>query len=88
MAEKARNIFKIIKKQREQEFIPPNDPSQSYYRTFDKTRMSWPIALLYKGRIDILALIVILIVFMAICVIAFLYIFILPALKYLLEVLF
>ncbi len=46
--EKPSKTFKRVRKQREDEFIPPYDPRSPYKRNFEKTHMSWPTALLYS----------------------------------------
>ena len=59
MVEKPSKIIRKISKQRKKEFLPEQAPSQPYVRQFRKTRMSWPIALIYMGRKDILVLVLV-----------------------------
>ena len=81
-------IMKRVIKQRDREFVPPYDPTTTYKRTFDRTKMSWPLALLWKGRYDILVFVSIVIILLMIALGLFVYYIIIPALKYILEVLF
>lgn len=53
--ERPSKAFKRVRKQREDEFIPPGQPDRSYQRRFTKTKMSWPLALWYAKRLDVLA---------------------------------
>lgn len=59
MIEKPSKVIKRMRKEREREFTPDMDPSQSYARQFQKTRMGWFTMLIYKGRYDVIAIVVI-----------------------------
>jgi hypothetical protein len=52
--EKPGKTFKRVKKQREEEFTPPHDPSQPFNRQYQKTRMPWQLEVIRKGRWDVL----------------------------------
>ena len=67
--EKPSKTFKRIKKQRQEEFLPPVDPTQPYKRNFEKTRMSWPVALLYSRDKNATHLLIFLILFLGIIII-------------------
>ncbi|MEA1909508.1 MAG: hypothetical protein U9M89_00565 [Patescibacteria group bacterium] len=47
--EKPSKTFDRVRKQRNEEFIPPHDPMHPYKRVFEKTSMHWWWALIYKG---------------------------------------
>ncbi len=55
MAEKSEKMFKRAVKQREEEFVPQQDPNRPYKRKYQKTRMPWQLEILQQGRWDILA---------------------------------
>jgi len=88
MQEKPKKVFRRVQRQRDKEFIPMHDPSIPYKRTFDKTRMSWPLALIMKGRTDILVFVTVLICLGLVGLGLFFYYIVIPALKYIVGVLF
>ena len=54
MVERPGKTFKRVQKMREEEFTPPGEPTKSYKRVYKKTKMSWPLALIYFKRGDVL----------------------------------
>ena len=52
--ERPSKTFKRVRKQREFEFIPPHNPNVSHVRHYRKARMSWMLDLIYRGRVDVL----------------------------------
>lgn len=55
--------------------MPPTDPSIPYKRQYTKTKMSWPLALIYNKRVDVLVLVIILLgiflAFVGVCIFFF-----------------
>lgn len=66
MTERPSKTLRKISKQRQREFVPGQEPNKSYTRQFRKTRMSWPIALIYMKRKDVLAFVIIILTILAI----------------------
>lgn len=55
MVEKPSKTFKRVKRQREEEFTPPHDPSRPFNRQYQKSRMPWQLEVIRRGRWDVLA---------------------------------
>jgi len=53
-----RKVLRHVRHLREEEFLPPGDPSRSYHRQFRKTRMHWMLALIYQKRTDVLFVVI------------------------------
>lgn len=54
MAETPGKMFRRVRKQRDMEYVPPNEPTTSYKRQFVKTRMHWTLVLILQKRWDVL----------------------------------
>jgi len=59
MSEKPSKVIKRMRKEREKEFTPQFDPSQPFTRQYHKTRMNWFTMLWYRGRYDVIAVVMI-----------------------------
>ena len=73
MVERPSKTFRRVRKLREEEFIPSGEPGKSYKRMFKKTRMSWPLALIYFKRGDVLAVILLFYagIIIALCIVGY-----------------
>lgn len=88
MKDNSKTLIKRVQKQRDKEYVPPFEPNRPYKRTFKKTRMSWPLRLLYDKKYDVFITIVLL---FALAIIGFAFLLwhvVFPMLAKLMEVLF
>ena len=85
MVEKPSKIIKRLEKRRDKEFLPPHDPERPYKRRFQRTHMSWPVALLYSRDKNAKYLLIFLFIILAFIIIGgmwllyYLFLFILQA---------